>query len=101
LAPPHPLSPFRKFPHHRRRGRTRTAAQDAAGARSRNAASAPGHAKEEGGINVFGYTFLSKLDFGLDLLYGEGQQQLNLDQGLTTFDADSDVTVFGKVKRRF
>jgi len=44
---------------------------------------------------------LSKLDFGLDLLYGEGQQQLNLDQGLTTFDADSDISVFGKVKRRF
>jgi hypothetical protein len=59
------------------------------------------HAKEEGGIHVFGYTFLPKLDFGLDLLYGEGQQQLNLDQGLTTFDADSDVTVFGKVKRQF
>jgi len=29
------------------------------------------------------------------------KQQLNLDQGLTTFDAYSDVTLFGKVKRRF
>ncbi len=63
--------------------------------------SALNRAKEEGGIRVFGYTFLPKLDFGLDLLYGEDQQQLNLDQGLTTFDADSDVTVFGKVRRRF
>jgi len=63
--------------------------------------SAPDHTKKEGGIYVFGYTFLPKLAFGLDLLYGEGQQQLNLNQGLTTFDADSDVTVFGKAKRRF
>lgn len=55
---------------------------------------------ESGGINVFGYTLLPKLDFGLELLYGQ-DQQVDLDQGLTTFDADSDVTVFGKVKRRF
>jgi hypothetical protein len=34
------------------------------------------------------------------LLYGQ-DQQLELDQGLTTFDADSDITVFGKVKRLF
>jgi len=55
---------------------------------------------ESGGIDIFGYTLLPKLDFGLELLYGQ-DQQLELDQGLTTFDADSDVTVFGKVKRRF
>jgi hypothetical protein len=55
---------------------------------------------ESGGINIFGYALLPKLDFGLELLYGQ-DQHLELDQGLTTFDADSDVTVFGKVKRRF
>jgi len=58
-------------------------------------------AKEGGGIQIFGYTLMPKLDFGLDLLYGQDQQQLELQQGLTTFDADSDVTVLGKVKRRF
>ncbi len=63
--------------------------------------SAKPDAAESGGINIFGYTLVPKLDFGLELLYGQDEQQLELDQGLTTFDADSDVTVFGKVKRRF
>ncbi len=56
---------------------------------------------DSGGISIFGYTLMPKLDFGLDLLYGQDQEQLELQQGLTTFDADSDVTVLGKVKRRF
>jgi len=56
---------------------------------------------DRGGISIFGYTLMPKLDFGLDLLYGQDQGQLELQQGLTTFDADSDVTVLGKVKRRF
>jgi hypothetical protein len=60
--------------------------------------SALNNAKEEGGIHVFGYTVLPKLNFGLDLLYGQDQQRSELEQG---FDADSNVTVFGKVKRRF
>jgi hypothetical protein len=41
-----------------------------------------------------------KLDFGLELLYGQEQQQLDLQQG-PTFDDNGDVTVLGKVKRRF
>jgi hypothetical protein len=53
-----------------------------------------------GGLNLFGYTFLPKLDFGLDVLYGQDQQQLQL-QGPTTLDENGDVTVLGKVKRRF
>jgi hypothetical protein len=35
------------------------------------------------------------------LLYGQDQQQLELQQRLMTFDADSDVTVLGRVERRF
>ena len=61
----------------------------------------PGTTPHKRGIQIFGYTLMPKLDFGLDLLYGEDQQQLELQQGLTTFDADTDVTVLGKVKRRF
>jgi hypothetical protein len=49
---------------------------------------------------VFGYSILPKLDFGLELLYGQEQQQLDLQQG-PTFDDNGDVTVLGKVKRRF
>jgi hypothetical protein len=56
---------------------------------------------ESGGIQIFGYTLMPKLDFGLDLLYGQDQQQLELQQRLMTFDADSDVTVLGRVERRF
>lgn len=57
----------------------------------------------QGGIKLFGHTFLPKLDFGLDVLYGEGQQQqqLELQQGPTVLDENGDVTVLGKVKRRF
>jgi hypothetical protein len=56
--------------------------------------------EEKGGLNLFGYTLLPKLDFGLDVLYGQDQQQLQL-QGPTTLDENGDVTVLGKVKRRF
>jgi hypothetical protein len=52
------------------------------------------------GVKVFGYTILPKLDFGLELLYGQEQQQLDLQQG-PTFEDNGDVTVLGKVKRRF
>lgn len=54
----------------------------------------------EGGINVFGYTLLPKLDFGLDVLYGQDEPQLEL-QGPSTVEESDDVTVLGKVKRRF
>ena len=52
------------------------------------------------GVNVFGYNLFPKLDFGLDVLYGQDQQQLEL-QGPTTLEENGDVTVLGKVKRRF
>ena len=52
------------------------------------------------GLKLFGYTVLPKLDFGLDVLYGQDQQQLEL-QGPTTLEENGDVTVLGKVKRRF
>jgi hypothetical protein len=59
---------------------------------------------EQGGIKLFGRTLLPKLDFGLDVLYGQDQQQLQLEQGSTSLDQldeNGDVTVLGKVKRRF
>ena len=52
------------------------------------------------GVNVFGYNLFPKLDFGLDVLYGQDQEQLEL-QGPTTLEENGDVTVLGKVKRRF
>jgi hypothetical protein len=52
------------------------------------------------GLKLFGYTVLPKLNFGLDVLYGQDQQQLEL-QGPTTLEENGDVTVLGKVKRRF
>jgi hypothetical protein len=54
---------------------------------------------EQGGLSMFGYTVLPKFDFGLDVMYGEDRQQLDL-QG-PTIEQDDDVTVFGKVRRRF
>lgn len=55
------------------------------------------------GLKLFGYTVLPKLDFGLDVLYGQEQQQLGLGgtDSLDTLDENGDVTVLGKVKRRF
>ena len=52
------------------------------------------------GLKLFGYTVLPKLDFGLDVMYGQDQEQLQL-QGPTTLEEKGDVTVLGKVKRRF
>jgi hypothetical protein len=54
----------------------------------------------KGGVKVFGYSILPKLDFGLELLYGQDEQQLQLQQG-PSFDDTQDVTVLGKVKRHF
>jgi hypothetical protein len=54
----------------------------------------------EGGINVFGYTLLPKLNLGLDVLYGQEQQQLEL-QTPSTLEENDDLTVLGRVKRRF
>jgi hypothetical protein len=60
----------------------------------------PAPKAEEGGINVFGYTLLPKLNLGLDVLYGQDQQQLEL-QSPSTLEENDDVTVLGRVKRRF
>jgi hypothetical protein len=56
---------------------------------------------DSGGVEVFGYHLMPKLDFGLEFLYGQDPQILELQQNLNSFDADSDITVLGKVKRRF
>jgi hypothetical protein len=52
------------------------------------------------GLKLFGYTVLPELNFGLDVLYGQDEEQLQL-QGPTTLEENDDVTVLGKVKRRF
>ena len=54
----------------------------------------------EDGLNVFGYQVLPNLSFGFDVLYGDEQQQLEL-QGPDALEDDDDVTVLGKIKRRF
>jgi hypothetical protein len=58
---------------------------------------------ERGGLKLFGYTVLPKLDFGLDVLYGQDQQQLQLGgtDNLDSLEENGDVSVLGKVKRRF
>lgn len=55
---------------------------------------------EEGGLSLFGYTVLPKFDFSVDTLYGQDQQQLDLG-GPAIIEENGDVTVLGKVKRRF
>jgi hypothetical protein len=59
--------------------------------------------EQQGGLNLFGYTVLPKLNFGLDVLYGQDQQQLQLGapSGLDALEENGDVSVLGKVKRRF
>ncbi len=54
-----------------------------------------------GGVHVFGHTILPKLNFGLELLYGQDEPQVQLQQGGPSFDDNQDVTVLGKVKRHF
>jgi hypothetical protein len=56
---------------------------------------------DSGGIEVFGYHLMPELDFGLEFLYGQDPQLLEQQQNLNSFDAESDITVLGKVKRRF
>jgi hypothetical protein len=55
---------------------------------------------ESKGINVFGYNVFPKLDFGLDVLYGQEEQNLEFQQGTSTLE-EGDGRVLGKVKRRF
>jgi hypothetical protein len=58
---------------------------------------------ESGGLNLFGYSVLPKLNFGLDVLYGQDEQQLQLggSDDIDTLDENGNVSVIGKVKRRF
>jgi hypothetical protein len=56
---------------------------------------------DTGGLKVFGHNLFPKLDFGLELLYGQDKQQLQLEQGPSFDDTQQDVTVLGKVKRHF
>jgi hypothetical protein len=56
---------------------------------------------DTGGLKVFGHNLFPKLDFGLELLYGEDERQLQLEQGPSFDDTQRDVTVLGKVKRHF
>ena len=51
-------------------------------------------------VPMFGFGLLPKMDFGLELLYGAAQQPLDLQQA-PSLEADRDVSVVGKVKRRF
>ena len=55
---------------------------------------------DSGGVKMFGYSILPKLNFGLELLYGGDDKQLQIQQG-PSFDENQDVTVLGKVKRHF
>jgi hypothetical protein len=43
---------------------------------------------------------MPKLNFGLDVLYGQDEQQLQF-KGPSTVEENGDVSVLGKVKRRF
>jgi hypothetical protein len=62
----------------------------------------PGTSGAEGskntGVSLFSFGLMPKLDIGLEVLYGDQQQQLQ--QGPVE-DAAQDVTVLGKVNRRF
>jgi hypothetical protein len=65
----------------------------------------PGNAEaapqaDAGGLKLFGYTVMPKLNFGLDVLYGQDEQQLQF-KGPSTVEENGDVSVLGKVKRRF
>jgi hypothetical protein len=66
-------------------------------------ATGPAQPAEKKSGKVFGFSALPKLDFGLELLYGD--QPLALQQDTTLPEGaipdDSDVTVLGKVKRHF
>lgn len=67
-----------------------------------NAPADPAKGERKGGFNVFGYNVFPKLNFGLDVLYGQEQQKLDLQQqGSSTLEENGDVSVLGKVKRRF
>jgi hypothetical protein len=55
---------------------------------------------ERKGLKLFGYTVLPKLDFGLDVLYGKDEQKMQL-QGPNTGEDNGDLSLLGKLRRRF
>ena len=60
-----------------------------------------GQQADKTGVPVFGLGIFPKLDFGLELLYGQPEQeQLQPQQG-EALEEDADVSVVGKVKRHF
>ncbi|HUU25045.1 MAG TPA: hypothetical protein VMW68_05710 [Methyloceanibacter sp.] len=61
----------------------------------------PGALSAREGLEIFGYAIMPELDFGLDLLYGQDEEQRQRERGLTSFDVGHDVKVLGKIKRRF
>ena len=63
-------------------------------------AAADEQSKTSLGAKVLGFGILPKLDFGLELLYGDKQQQLQLEQGGLS-DENDDLTVLGKINRHF
>jgi hypothetical protein len=64
-------------------------------------AAAGEQSKTPSGMKVLGFGILPKLDFGLELLYGDKQaQQLQLEQGGLS-DENDDFTVLGKINRHF
>ena len=63
-------------------------------------ASSPAEHTEKQGAKIFGFNVLPKLDFGLELLYSNQPHELQqLPQ--TQLEEQSDLTVFGKVRRQF
>jgi hypothetical protein len=53
------------------------------------------------GLKLFGYKVFPKLNFGLDVLYGEETQQSEQQPNPPTLEEDDDVSVLGKIKRLF
>jgi hypothetical protein len=66
-------------------------------------AAGPAQPAEKKSGKLFGFSALPKLDFGLELLYGDQPLALQQDSTLPegAIPDDSDVTVLGKVKRHF
>ena len=68
------------------------------------AAPVPSEAAEKSGAKVFGLNLLPKLDFGLELMYGEDHrldmQQQGASSGASPYD-NGEVTVLGKFKHQF
>jgi len=53
------------------------------------------------GLKLFGYKVFPKLNFGLDVLYGEETEQSEQQPSAPTIEEKDDVSVLGKIKRLF